>query len=51
VVGGLTLGVLEFVVLMFIKPEYQNIIALSVLIVVLLLRPQGIIGKTESLTV
>ncbi len=46
-VGSLVVG--EFVILstLWIKPELKNVGALLVLIIVLLLRPQGILGQKE----
>jgi branched-chain amino acid transport system permease protein len=51
VVGGLSLGILEYVLLLFVKTQYQHIVVLSILIVVILLRPQGILGRRENLKV
>jgi branched-chain amino acid transport system permease protein len=45
VVGGLLLGVLEVFTASYMNVAYQDAIAMAILIVVLLLRPQGILGK------
>jgi branched-chain amino acid transport system permease protein len=48
VVGGLTLGVIENVAAGVTSPTYKSVIAFVILIVVLLFRPQGIIGAGET---
>lgn len=45
VVGGLVLGVTEALAAGFISSAYKDVIAFVVMIVVLLLRPQGLMGK------
>jgi branched-chain amino acid transport system permease protein len=45
IVGGLILGVLENVGAGFIDPTYKNVIAFLVLILVLLIKPSGLLGK------
>lgn len=49
VLGGLTLGVLETIVAGVFPSGYKDAVAFLVLIVVLLLRPQGILGRQERL--
>jgi branched-chain amino acid transport system permease protein len=44
-VGGLVFGVVQSLSQAFIGPAYQNAIAFGLLIVVLMLRPSGILGK------
>lgn len=43
--GGFILGMVETLAVGFISPTYRDSIALIVLIVVLLIRPQGLLGK------
>lgn len=45
IVGGLVLGVSEALAAGFISSAYKDVIAFVVMIVVLLLRPQGLMGK------
>ncbi|MGF7162964.1 branched-chain amino acid transport system permease protein [Rhodoligotrophos appendicifer] len=45
VVGGVGLGVVEMVGGQLLAPEYQDSVAFAVMILVLLLRPNGLIGK------
>lgn len=47
VLGGLLVGVLIQVSTMVIPNEFKYVVALAVLIVVLLVRPQGILGRRE----
>ncbi|NLT20305.1 MAG: branched-chain amino acid ABC transporter permease [Syntrophomonadaceae bacterium] len=44
-VGGITLGVLEIMGVAYISPSYKDAIAFGILIIVLLIRPQGLFGK------
>lgn len=45
IVGGLVLGVSESLAAGFISSAYKDVIAFAVMIVVLLLRPEGLMGK------
>jgi branched-chain amino acid transport system permease protein len=45
VVGGLILGLVENVGLIFVRGDYKDIFAFVVLVVVLIFRPQGLIGE------
>lgn len=45
IVGGLILGVTEALAAGFISSAYKDVIAFLVMIVVLLVRPQGLLGK------
>ncbi|MFJ5763468.1 branched-chain amino acid ABC transporter permease [Neobacillus sp. NPDC093182] len=47
VLGGLLLGVVENLAAGYISSQYQDVIAFSILILVLVLRPTGILGKKE----
>ena len=47
IVGGLVIGILLDVSTLWIAPELKNVAALVVLIVILLVRPQGILGRRE----
>lgn len=45
VVGGLMLGVFEMYAAVFIAPDYRDSFGLIILVLVLLLRPQGLFGE------
>jgi branched-chain amino acid transport system permease protein len=45
VVGGLILGLVENVGLIFVRGDYKDIFAFVVLVLVLIFRPQGLIGE------
>jgi branched-chain amino acid transport system permease protein len=47
VLGGLILGVAENLGIAYIASQFQDIIAFSILILVLIVRPRGILGKKE----
>jgi branched-chain amino acid transport system permease protein len=47
-VGGLVFGVIQSLSQAFIGPAYQNAIAFGLLVVVLLFRPSGVLGKASS---
>jgi branched-chain amino acid transport system permease protein len=48
VVGGLMLGVLENIIAGVLPTGYKEAFAFLVLILVLLIRPQGLLGKPEE---
>jgi branched-chain amino acid transport system permease protein len=45
VLGGLLIGVVETLVVGYVSPTYRDAVAFAVLIVILLIRPQGLLGK------
>ena len=45
-IGGLVLGILEIFCNAYISTEFSNAIVFAVLIVVLLVKPTGLLGKT-----
>ena len=45
VLGGLLLGVVETLVVGYVSPTYRDAVAFAVLILILLLRPAGLLGK------
>ncbi len=45
VIGGLVMGVAEVMVVAYLSPTYRDAIAFVLLIVILLVRPAGILGK------
>lgn len=47
-VGGLTLGVLEIMGVAYLSSSYKDAIAFAILILVLIVRPQGLMGKKIS---
>jgi len=44
-IGGLTLGVMEIMGVAYLSSSYKDAIAFAILILVLLIRPQGLLGK------
>nr|MCU0262038.1 branched-chain amino acid ABC transporter permease [Ilumatobacteraceae bacterium] len=48
-VGSLIVGVFVFLSTLFIAPELKNVGALLVLILILMVRPQGIFGRKERI--
>lgn len=50
ILGGLFLGVVHSLVGAFISSKYMTVIALSCFILILLIRPQGILGSREEET-
>jgi branched-chain amino acid transport system permease protein len=45
VLGGVTLGLLEGLGAGYVSSQWKNVVAFGVLILVLLLRPQGLLGE------
>jgi branched-chain amino acid transport system permease protein len=45
--GGLLIGLLEALVVGYISPTYRDAIVFGVLILILLVKPSGLLGKTE----
>ena len=43
--GGLTLGLVESLAIIGISSSYKDVVAFSVLIVIMILMPQGILGR------
>jgi len=48
VLGGLILGVLETLVVGYVSPMYRDAIAFAVLILILLFKPNGLLGRAEK---
>ena len=48
VIGGLVMGVAEVMVVGYLSPTYRDAIAFVLLIVILLVRPAGILGKAAA---
>lgn len=46
VVGGLVIGVVENLTVQFVASGYRDVVAFLVMVLVLVLRPQGLLGKT-----
>jgi branched-chain amino acid transport system permease protein len=51
IVGGLILGVLDNLSAAYISAQYRGAFPLIVLVIVILLRPQGLLGRVEERTV
>ncbi len=47
-IGGLTLGVMEIMGVAYLSSSYKDAIAFAILILVLFIRPQGLMGKKIS---
>jgi branched-chain amino acid transport system permease protein len=45
ILGGMVLGIVENLASLLVDPGYRDAIGFSLLILVLLLRPEGLIGK------
>ena len=45
VLGGILLGIVETLVVGYVSPTYRDAVAFAVLILILLLRPAGLLGK------
>lgn len=48
-IGGLVIGVFTYLSTLFVAPELKNVGALLVMIVILMIRPQGIFGRKERI--
>ena len=48
VIGGLVMGIAEVLVTGYLSPTYRDAIAFVLLIVILLVRPTGILGKAQT---
>lgn len=48
VLGGIILGVLETLVVGYVSPMYRDAIAFAVLILILLFKPNGLLGRVEK---
>ncbi|MEA2961473.1 MAG: branched-chain amino acid transport system permease protein, partial [Alphaproteobacteria bacterium] len=51
IVGGLLLGVIDNFAAAYLSSQYRMAIPLLILIVVVLVRPQGLLGRIEERTV
>lgn len=47
-IGGLTLGVMEIMGIAYLSSSYKDAIAFAILILVLIIRPQGLLGQKIS---
>jgi branched-chain amino acid transport system permease protein len=48
VLGGLVMGIAEVMVVGYVSPTYRDAIAFVLLIVILLVRPTGLLGKPSG---
>ena len=51
IVGGLLLGVIDNFTAVYISTQYRLVVPLLFLIVIILFRPQGLLGRVEERTV
>jgi branched-chain amino acid transport system permease protein len=51
IVGGLLLGVIDNFTAVYVSTQYRLVVPLLLLIVVVLLRPQGLLGRAEERTI
>jgi branched-chain amino acid transport system permease protein len=51
IVGGVILGVLDNLSAAYISAQYRGAIPLIILVVVIMVRPQGLLGRVEERTV
>jgi branched-chain amino acid transport system permease protein len=49
--GGVLLGVLENLAAAYVSPAYRDAVALSLFVVVILVRPEGLLGRAAERTV
>lgn len=49
--GALIIGVLETLVVAYVSPSYKDAVAFALLIVILLVKPSGLLGKSEIVKV
>lgn len=49
--GALIIGVLETLVVAYVSPSYKDAVAFALLIIILLVKPSGILGKSEIVKV
>ncbi len=45
--GGILIGLLEALVVGYINPTYRDAIVFGVLILILLIKPSGLLGRSE----
>ena len=51
IVGGLAIGVIDNLAAAYISTEYRDAVPLVLLIAIILLRPQGLVGRAEERTI
>ena len=48
ILGGIILGITEAMAAGYVSSAWKDVIGFSILIIILLLRPQGLMGKKEN---
>ena len=48
ILGGLILGIAESLVIMVLPTEYKVIVTFSILFLVILIKPEGLLGKKTT---
>jgi branched-chain amino acid transport system permease protein len=51
IIGGLAIGVLDNLAAAYVSTQYRAAVPLALLIVIILFRPQGLVGRSEERTV
>ncbi len=46
ILGGLILSVIESLTVLYLGDTYRNVVSFSILVLVLIIRPGGLLGKT-----
>jgi branched-chain amino acid transport system permease protein len=46
IIGGLALGMAESLAALYIGPTFTNVVSFGILILVLIIRPKGLLGRT-----
>jgi branched-chain amino acid transport system permease protein len=46
IVGGLFLGIVESLTALYIGPTYRDVASFGILVLILIVRPSGLLGRT-----
>jgi branched-chain amino acid transport system permease protein len=45
IVGGITLGLVESIAIVTVSSGYKDVIAMTILIIIMIVMPQGLLGR------